>query len=97
MKVKIKPVLASPEFKVLHISGEAGDVLERHKVTEPGLLLVKKGTISYQEEGQPEMQFSENEGHNIPPEIFHKVSCVNQAEIFVFIPQKATLRFKKEA
>jgi len=93
MKVKIKHVLASKDYKVISVSGNAGDVLEKHKVNESGILLVKDGTVNYQEEGKAPIALSQGEGHQIPAEIYHKVTCVDQASIFVLIPIQAKMKF----
>jgi len=95
MKVNISPVITSHDYKVICVSGNHGDILERHKVNESGILLVKKGSIHYQEEGGPEIKLMEGEGQNIPAEIHHEVRCIEAAEVFVIIPQKAKMRFAK--
>jgi len=94
MKVSIKPVITSDNYKVICVSGNAGDVLERHKVNESGILLVKDGTVNYQEEGKASITLSQGEGHHIPAEVYHQVTCVNQASIFVMIPTQAKMKFK---
>lgn len=95
MKAKVSKVLSSPDYKVISVSGNAGDVLEKHKVNQPAILLVQKGTVIYQEEGALPVKLTSTEGHNIPPEVFHQVTCVDEAAIFVLIPLEAKMKFKR--
>ncbi len=95
MKVKIKLVLTSPTYKVICVSGGPGDLLEKHKVDEAAMLLVKKGRMIYQEKGEAPITLSENEGQNIPAEIYHQLSCVDEAEAFVIIPLQAKMKFER--
>lgn len=93
-KVKITPVITTADAKVICISGEAGDVLSRHKVNDNALLLVKKGQFRYLE-GETMLDLSAGEGHSIPADTFHALSCTTEAEAFLVIPIRAKIRFEK--
>jgi len=74
-KVKISASSPSSEFNVLSISGDAGDVLEKHKVNHNALLLVRNGKILYAEKDR-EQELSAGESWSIPADVFHKVVCI---------------------
>jgi quercetin dioxygenase-like cupin family protein len=93
-RVKIAPVVTTNEAKVICISGGPGDALARHKVNENALLLVKKGRVAYSEGGDP-IELSEGEGHGIPAEVFHQVTCVTDAEVFVVVPIRGKIKFER--
>ncbi len=92
--IKAKAIFSSEDFKVINVSGESGDTLEKHKVNENGLLLVKKGSITYKE-GDLQTIVSEGEGQHIPANVFHEVSCNEAAEVFVIIPQQSKMKFAR--
>lgn len=92
--VKIKTVLSTTDFKVISVSGAVGDTLEKHKVSENAILLVKEGSITYKE-GDTQTVLSQGSGHGIPAEVYHEVSCNEQAEIFVVIPKRAKMKFEQ--
>lgn len=93
-KVKIAPVITTDEAKVIIISGAAGDKLERHKVNDNGLLLVKSGRILYAEE-ERELELTGGAGHSIPAEVVHAITCLSAAEFFVIIPNRAKIKFSR--
>lgn len=93
-KVKITTSTPSSEFKVLNISGDAGDVLENHKVNQSALLLVRNGKILYSEQ-EKEHELIAGDSLNIPAEVFHKVACLEPSEIFVVLQTSTKMRFKK--
>ena len=93
-KVKISASSPSPEFKVLNISGNAGDVLENHKVNDGALLLVRNGKIRYSEESR-EQELTAGESWSIPAYVFHKVTCIEKSEIFVVLSTATKMRFEK--
>jgi quercetin dioxygenase-like cupin family protein len=93
-RVKIAPVVTTDEAKVISISGGPGDALDRHKVNENALLLVRKGRVQYSE-GEGPIELSEGEGHGIPAEVFHQVTCVTDAEVFVVIPIRGKIKFER--
>ena len=93
-KVKINVSTPSPEFKVLNISGNAGDVLENHKVNNNALLLVRNGKILYSEKDR-EQELNAGESWSIPADVFHKVTCIDESEIFVVLSTSTKMRFEK--
>ena len=93
-KVKIAQVITTEEAKVIIISGAAGDKLAQHKVNGNGLLLVKKGTIRFTV-GEEHQEFTEGEGHSIPSEVIHAVTCITDAEFFVIIPVRSKIKFER--
>jgi len=93
-KVKISSSTPSPAFKVLNISGSAGDVLEKHKVNDSALLLVRSGKILYSEIDR-EQELNTGESWSIPADVFHKVSCIDDSEIFVVLSTSAKMKFEK--
>jgi quercetin dioxygenase-like cupin family protein len=93
-RVKIAPVVTTNEAKVISISGAPGDALDRHKVNENSLLLVRKGRVEYAE-GEDVIELAEGEGHGIPAEVFHQVTCVTDAEVFVVIPIRGKIKFDR--
>lgn len=93
-KVKINASNPSPEFKVLSISGNAGDVLENHKVNDSALLLVRNGKILYSEKDR-EQELNAGESWSIPADVFHKVTCIDESEIFVVLSTSTKMRFEK--
>jgi len=94
MKVNVKAVLSSPDYKVITLSGDQGDTLEKHKVSEPGLLLVKRGSVTYTE-GERHVVVSEGEAHSIPAEVFHEVRCNEVAEVFVVMSRGSKMKFER--
>ncbi len=93
--VNIQLLLSSPDFKVLSISGEAGDTLESHQVNENALLLVREGVVTYQQAEQS-ILLSEGEAHAIPADHYHSVRCQEASNIFVVIPKRATMKFERD-
>lgn len=93
-KLIIKKLTTSSIFKVLNITGKAGNSLKKHKVDTNTLLLVNEGTIAYQYANQ-EQQLSAGECFDIPIDIFHEVTCTKDASFFVIMPNQATLKFEK--
>jgi quercetin dioxygenase-like cupin family protein len=93
-KVKVAPVITTEEAKVIMISGAAGDILAQHKVNGNGLLLVKKGTIRFSI-GEENLTFTAGEGHSIPSEVVHAVTCITYAEFFVIIPVRSKIKFER--
>lgn len=93
-RVNIKSVLSTPTVKVISVSGVSGDTLEKHKVSEPAVLLVKKGSVTYAE-GAQKLLLSEGSGHSIPAEVYHQVTCNEPAEVFVVIPQQGKIKFDR--
>lgn len=92
--VKISSSNPSPEFKVLNISGNAGDVLENHKVNDSALLLVRNGKILYSEKNR-EQELNAGESWCIPADIFHKITCIDESEIFVVLSTSTKMKFEK--
>ncbi len=92
--VNINAVLSTPDFKVISVSGAQGDTLEKHKVNENALLLVKEGSVIYKE-GEQEILLHAGSGQSIPADVYHKVTCQEQAEVFVVIPLHAKMKFEK--
>ena len=93
-KVKITASSPSPEFKVLSISGMAGDILDKHKVNQNALLLVRNGKILYSEEDRKQ-ELSAGESWSIPAEVLHKVTCIEPSEIFVVLSNSTKMKFEK--
>ncbi len=94
-KVNIKVVPSGDTFKVLSISGNNGDALTKHQVNQDALLLVKSGSLTYQEEEQ-NVLLTEGQCHPIPASVLHAVTCQSAAtEFFVVLPNQAKMKFKK--
>ena len=93
-KVKIKVLSSSPEYKVLSISGDAGDILQKHQVNYPALLLVRKGNIIYSE-NEKRRSLTSGECQNIPADIIHGVICIDKSELFVVLSNSAKMKFEK--
>ena len=93
-KVKIKLLPSSNAYKVLSITGETGDILKQHKVDIDALLLMKEGTITY-EEATRKVNLSAGECLDIPANVFHEVTCEEDASFFVVLSTQAKMRFQK--
>lgn len=94
MKANIKVAFTSPQFKVLLLSGKKGDTLKKHKVDEHALLLIKNGSLIYQE-GEKHLTLSSGEAHQIPANKFHEVTCTESTEAFVIMTPQTKMRFEK--
>jgi len=93
-KVKIKVLPTSDAFKLLDVSGNSGDVLNKHQVNIDALLLVKAGNIIYADDtGQQRLKAGEF--MNIPPNVIHKVTCTDTANFFVVLPSFSKMKFEK--
>lgn len=94
-KVNIKVVPSGGTFKVLCISGNNGDSLTKHQVNQDALLLVKLGSLTYQEE-ESNILLSEGQCHPIPAGVLHAVTCRSEdTEFFVVLPNQAKMKFEK--
>ena len=93
-KVKIKILTTSPDFKVLDVSGNPGDVLKKHQVNINGLLLVREGNIIYSEDTR-QLLLAAGDSVNIPANIVHEVTCKNTAKFFVVLPKQSKMKFEK--
>ena len=93
-KVKISTSSPSSEFKVLSISGNVGDVLEKHKVNDNALLLVRSGKILYSEKDR-EQELNAGDSWSIPADVLHKVTCIDESEVFVVLSTSTKMRFEK--
>ena len=91
--VNIK-ALKSSTFKVISISGEAGDRLKKHRVNTNALLVLNRGSIIYREEDR-QQQVSTGEILDIPAEVFHEVVCTEDTEFLVIMPQDTKMKFAR--
>lgn len=94
-KINIKIGLSSEEVKVLDATGNAGDVLKKHKVNHNAVLLVREGKIIYTEEGSRGLELAAGDCTTIPAEVYHEVDCSTDAKFFVVLPNQAKIRFAK--
>jgi len=93
-KVNISVLSASPDFKVLSISGKSGDALKKHQVNYNALLLVRSGNIIYSEDTR-QQRLTAGECFNIPADTVHEVTCIEESNFFVVLPNQTKMRFEK--
>lgn len=93
-KVNITILSSSPDFKVLSVSGKSGDVLTKHQVNFNALLLVQKGNIVYTEETR-QQRLTAGACFNIPADTVHKVTCTEDSNFFVVLPNQSKMKFEK--
>lgn len=93
-KVNITVLSASPDFKVLSVSGKSGDALRKHQVNHNALLLVRKGNIIYAEATR-QQRLTAGACFNIPADTIHEVTCVDESNFFVVLPNESKMKFEK--
>lgn len=93
-KINIKIGLSSEDVKVLNATGNAGDVLKKHKVNYNAVLLVREGKITYTESGRY-LELAAGDCMTIPAEVYHEVICSTDAKFFVVLPNQAKMKFAK--
>ena len=94
-KINIKIGLSSKDAKVLDATGNAGDVLKKHKVNYNAVLFVREGKITYTEEDRRSLELAAGDCTIIPAEVYHEVECSTDAKFFVVLPNQAKIRFTK--
>jgi len=93
-KVNISVLSASPDFKVLSVSGKTGDALKKHQVNFNALLLVRSGSIIYAEDTRQQRLIA-GECFNIPADTVHEVTCTEASDFFVVLPVQSKMQFEK--
>ncbi|MGK0364824.1 MAG: quercetin dioxygenase-like cupin family protein [Saprospiraceae bacterium] len=93
-KIKISVGLSSDDVKVLNATGNAGDVLKKHKVNYNAVLLVREGKILFTEEGR-ELELGAGDCTTITAEVYHEVNCLADAKFFLVLPNQAKMKFSE--